>query len=102
MLTDIEFSHDSALPDEFRNGLFVSQHGSWNREPRAGYRVIYIPFTNGAPDGMPEEILGGFLDADGNARGRPAGLALASTGALLIADDVGNVIWRVRRSSGSR
>lgn len=93
---DIEFSYDSALPGEWRSGMFVSQHGSWNRQPRSGYRVIYIPFTDGAPDGVPEEIVGGFLDADGNARGRPAGLAIDGTGALLIADDVGNVIWRVK------
>jgi glucose/arabinose dehydrogenase len=93
---DIEFSNDSALPEKWRSGMFVSQHGSWNRQPRAGYRVIYIPFTNGAPDGMPELVVGGFLDADGNARGRPVGLAIDSTGALLIADDVGNVIWRVK------
>ncbi len=92
---DIEFSNDSALPDKWRSGMFVSQHGSWNRQPRAGYRVIYIPFIGGYPDGMPEEVVGGFLDADGNAQGRPAGLAIDSTGALLIADDVGNVIWRV-------
>ena len=93
---DIEFSNDSALPNKWRNGMFVSQHGSWNRQPHAGYRVIYVPFTNGLPDGMPEEIVGGFLDANGDAQGRPAGLAIDSTGALLIADDVGNVIWRVK------
>lgn len=93
---DIEFSQDSALPAKWRGGLFVSQHGSWNRQPRAGYRVIYIPFTNGAPDGLPKEIVGGFLDDEGNARGRPAGLAIDGSGALLIADDVGNVIWRVK------
>ena len=93
---DIEFSYDSALPDKWRSGLFVSQHGSWNRQPRSGYRVIYIPFTNGAPGGMPEEIVGGFLDAEDSARGRPAGLAIDGSGALLIADDVGNVIWRVK------
>ena len=93
---DIEFSYESALPDQWQGGMFVSQHGSWNRQPRAGYRVIYIPFADGAPNGMPEELVGGFLDADGNARGRPAGLAIDGTGALLIADDVGNVIWRVR------
>jgi len=92
---DIEFSYGSALPDKWRSGMFVSQHGSWNRQPRAGYRVIYIPFTDGAPDGVPEEFVGGFLDADGNARGRPAGLAIDGSGALLVADDVGNVIWRV-------
>jgi glucose/arabinose dehydrogenase len=93
---DIEFSGESSLPERWRNGLFVSQHGSWNRYPPAGYRVIYVPFANGMPDGLPEEIVGGFLDADGRARGRPVGLALDGTGALLIADDVGNVIWRVR------
>ena len=93
---DIEFSHASALPDQWRNGMFVSQHGSWNRQPRSGYRVIYIPFTNGTPAGMPAVLVSGFLDADGNARGRPAGLAIDSTGALLIADDVGNLIWRVK------
>ncbi len=93
---DIAFSYDSALPDKWRSGMFVSQHGSWNRHPRAGYRVIYIPFADGAPDGKPEELVGGFLDADGNAQGRPAGLAIDGTGALLIADDVGNVIWRVK------
>ena len=76
--------------------MFVSQHGSWNRQPVSGYRVIYIPFENGVPNGEPREVVGGFLDADGNARGRPAGMALDATGALLIADDVGNVVWRVK------
>ena len=93
---DIEFSHYSAFPEKWRGGMFVSQHGSWNRQPRAGYRVIYVPFTGNAPSGMPEQVVGGFLGADGSARGRPAGLAIDSTGALLIADDVGNVIWRVK------
>jgi len=93
---DIEFSNDSLLPERWRGGLFVSQHGSWNRQPRSGYRVIYIPFENGIPGGEPVEVVAGFLDPDGDARGRPAGLALDATGALLIADDVGNVIWRVR------
>ncbi len=93
---DIEFSYDSTLPDQWRSGLFVSQHGSWNRQPRAGYRVIYIPFTNGEPNGLPLEIVGGFLDSDGNAQGRPVGLAIDSGGALLIADDVGNAVWRVK------
>jgi len=92
---DIEFSYESALPEKWRSGMFVSQHGSWNRQPVSGYRVIYIPFANGEPTGEPEEVVGGFLDLDGNARGRPAGMALDGSGALLIADDVGNVIWRV-------
>ena len=93
---DLEFSYDSALPARWRNGLFVSQHGSWNREPVSGYRVIYIPFENGEPNGEPEELVGGFLDVEGQARGRPAGMAIDGTGALLIADDVGNVVWRVK------
>jgi len=93
---DIEFSYESALPEKWRSGMFVSQHGSWNRQPVSGYRVIYIPFENGVPNGEPEQLVGGFLDSDGHARGRPAGMALDSTGALLIADDVGNVVWRVR------
>ncbi len=93
---DIEFSYESALPEKWRSGMFVSQHGSWNRQPVSGYRIIYIPFENGVPNGEPTEVVSGFLDSDGSARGRPAGLALDSTGALLIADDVGNVIWRVK------
>ena len=93
---DLEFSYESALPEKWRSGLFVSQHGSWNREPVSGYRIIYIPFENGVPNGEPEEVAGGFLDSDGHARGRPAGMALDGTGALLIADDVGNVVWRLQ------
>ncbi len=93
---DIVFSYDSALPEKWRSGMFVSQHGSWNRQPVSGYRVIYIPFENGVPEGEPEEVVGGFLSPEGQARGRPAGMALDGTGALLIADDVGNVVWRVK------
>lgn len=93
---DLEFSYESTLPEKWRGGLFVSQHGSWNRQPVSGYRVIYIPFIDGMPNGEPVELVSGFLDSEGNARGRPAGMALDGTGALLIADDVGNVIWRVK------
>ena len=93
---DIQFTYESALPEKWRGGMMVSQHGSWNRHPVSGYRVIYIPFENGKPSGDPIEVVGGFLDAEGHARGRPAGMALDGTGALLIADDVGNVIWRVK------
>jgi glucose/arabinose dehydrogenase len=75
--------------------MFVGQHGSWNRKPRGGYRVIFIPFANGKPSGDPLEVLTGFLDDKGNARGRPVGLAIDRRGALLVADDVGNVVWRV-------
>jgi glucose/arabinose dehydrogenase len=78
-------------------GAYVGQHGSWNRRPLSGYRVIFIPFTNGMPNGAAQEILTGFVDADGNARGRPVGVTFDKRGALLVADDVGNVVWRATR-----
>jgi glucose/arabinose dehydrogenase len=84
------------LPMQYRNGMFVGQHGSWNRRPFSGYQVIFVPFANGKPTGaLPSTILTGFLDDDGHARGRPVGLAIDTRGALLVADDVGNVVWRV-------
>jgi glucose/arabinose dehydrogenase len=85
----------TTLPDRFANGMFVGQHGSWNRIPRNGYQVIFIPFTDGMPTGNPVVILSGFIEEDGDAKGRPVGVALDLTGALLVADDVGNTIWRV-------
>ena len=89
-------SRGTTLPAPFRNGMFVGQHGSWNRSPRSGYRVIFVPFANGRPTGAPIEVLTGFLDAHGKAQGRPVGVAIDKRGALLVADDVGNVVWRVR------
>ncbi len=83
------------LPDRFQGGMFVGQHGSWNRIPRSGYRVIFVPFSDGRPSGPPIDLLTGFVDDDGNARGRPVGVAVDRQGGLLVADDVGNVIWRV-------
>ncbi len=79
-------------------GAFIGQHGSWNRSPPSGYKVVFVPFKNGTPSGPPSDVLTGFLSEDGKARGRPVGVALDKTGALLVADDVGNVIWRVSRS----
>jgi len=76
-------------------GAFVGQHGSWNRRPLSGYNVVYIPFANGRPSGLPVEVLAGFVSEEREARGRPVGVALDKRGALLVADDVGNVIWRV-------
>ena len=76
-------------------GMFVGQHGSWNRNPPSGYKVIYVPFSDAMPSGPPVDVLTGFLDADGKALGRPVGVAIDRKGALLVADDVGNVIWRV-------
>jgi glucose/arabinose dehydrogenase len=75
--------------------MFVAQHGSWNREPRNGYQVIFVPFTNGMPSGDPLDVLTGFVAENGDDMGRPAGVALDKLGALLVADDVGTVIWRV-------
>jgi glucose/arabinose dehydrogenase len=91
----LAFSTGAKLPPPFVNGVFVSQHGSWNRNPPSGYRVIFIPFANGKPAGPPLDVLTGFLDAQGNAQGRPVGVAIDRQGGLLIADDVGNTIWRV-------
>lgn len=84
-----------AFPARYQNGAFVGQHGSWNRSVPAGYKVIYVPFTAGAPSGPPEDFLTGFLNERGEARGRPVGVAMDRTGGLLVADDVGNIIWRV-------
>jgi glucose/arabinose dehydrogenase len=83
-------------PAQYREGMFVGQHGSWNRKPFSGYQVIFVPFANGKPTGaLPQPILTGFLDDEGHARGRPVGVAVDSRGGLLVADDVGNVVWRV-------
>ncbi len=89
------FYDGSLLPDRYRGGAVIGQHGSWNREPPLGYRVVFVPFSAGQPAGPLEVVLGGFLDEEGNAQGRPVGVAVDRTGALLVADDVGNVVWRV-------
>ena len=91
----LAFYRGTALTDAFSNGAFVGQHGSWNRRPFAGYRVIFVPFANGMPLGPPTPVLTGFLSPRGEARGRPVGVAVDHNGALLVADDVGNTIWRV-------
>ncbi|HKX44590.1 MAG TPA: sorbosone dehydrogenase family protein [Burkholderiaceae bacterium] len=86
----------TALPAPFANGMFIGEHGSWNRKPPSGYKVVFVPFANGQPSGMPIDVLTGFLSADGDdAYGRPVGIALDKRGALLVADDVGNTVWRV-------
>ena len=85
----------NSLPPAFADGMFVGQHGSWNRRPHSGYKVVFVPFVGGQPAGPPVDVLTGFLSADGKAYGRPVGVALDQRGALLVADDVGNVIWRV-------
>ena len=88
-------SRGTTLPAPFRGGMFVAQHGSWNRKPFSGYRVIFVAFAHGKPAGEPIEVLTDFLDSRGNARGRPVSVAIDRRGALLVADDVGNTIWRV-------
>ena len=85
----------AALPPPFKQGMFVGQHGSWNRKPRSGYQVLFVPFDGGRPVGQPVDVLTGFVNDRGEAMGRPVGVAIDKRGALLVADDVGNVIWRV-------
>ncbi|MDP2248776.1 MAG: sorbosone dehydrogenase family protein [Nitrosomonadales bacterium] len=94
----LAFSTGTSLPAQFANGMFIGQHGSWNRKPLSGYKVIFVPFDNGQPAGLPIDVLTGFLSKDGDAYGRPVGVAIDNAGALLVADDVGNVIWRVSAS----
>jgi glucose/arabinose dehydrogenase len=90
--------NNKLLPPRFAQGVFIGQHGSWNRSKPTGYKVIFVPFANGKPSGDPEDVVTGFLDAEGNARGRPVGVATGGDGSLLVADDVGNAIWRVTAS----
>ncbi|RUV81550.1 sorbosone dehydrogenase family protein, partial [Mesorhizobium sp. M5C.F.Ca.IN.020.14.1.1] len=91
----LTFNTGDLFGPQYRNGAFVGQHGSWNRKPRSGYKVIFVPFTGGKPSGPPQDILTGFLSEDDKAFGRPVGVAIDRRGALLVADDVGNKVWRV-------
>ena len=92
----LAWSEGNKLPAQFAQGMFIGQHGSWNREPRSGYKVVFIPFENGKPSGAPPvDVLSDFLSKEGDAYGRPVGVILDNQGALLVADDVGNLIWRV-------
>lgn len=88
-------SAGNTLPPQFAQGMFIGLHGSWNRRPPSGYKVIFVPFRNGRPDGPPLDVLTGFLNEKEEAQGRPVGVAIDAQGALLVADDVGNVVWRV-------
>ncbi|WEX14197.1 sorbosone dehydrogenase family protein [Pseudomonas sp. G11] len=91
----LTFAEGSKLPAPFVNGAFIGQHGSWNRKPHSGYKVIFVPFEGGKPKGQPVDVLTGFLDKDENAMGRPVGVVIDQQGDLLVADDVGNKVWRV-------
>jgi glucose/arabinose dehydrogenase len=98
----LAFSTGSSLPEAYRGGAFVGEHGSWNRQTLNGYKVVYVPFKDGKPSGMAQDVVTGFLNSDNEARGRPVGLAIDKSGALLIADDVGNTVWRVAAAGGPR
>jgi glucose/arabinose dehydrogenase len=91
----LAFSTGTSLPAKYQGGAFVGEHGSWDRDKFNGYRVVYVPFSGGHPDGKAEDVVTGFLNDDGEARGRPVGVAIDKSGALLVADDVGNTVWRV-------
>lgn len=92
------FSEGNALPPSLATGVFIGEHGSWNRVPHSGYKVVFVPFQKGLPAGLPVDVLTGFLSPEGHAYGRPVGVAMDKRGALLVADDVGNVVWRVSGS----
>ncbi|MEQ1599321.1 MAG: sorbosone dehydrogenase family protein [Methylotenera sp.] len=96
------FSDSSTISKKFANGVFIGQHGSWNRTPLSGYKVIFVPFINGKPEGESIDVLTGFISKHGDAYGRPVGVALDKQGALLVADDVGNIIWRVTSSKNNK
>jgi len=91
----LAFAEGARLPPPFTEGVFIGQHGSWNRRPASGYRVIFVPFAEGRPSGPPVEVLTGFLDERGQAMGRPVGVAIDRRGGLLVADDAGGRVWRV-------
>jgi len=95
-------SKGTSLPAQFQHGMFVGQHGSWNRKPRSGYKVIFVQFREGKPAGEPMDVLTGFVNDSGDAMGRPVGVALDKSGALLVADDVGNIVWRVASASAEQ
>ncbi len=95
----LAFNTGNGLPDHYRGGAFVGEHGSWDRDHYNGYKVVYVPFADGKPNGMAEDVVTGFLNDDGEAQGRPVGVAFDKSGALLIADDVGNTVWRVTNAA---
>jgi glucose/arabinose dehydrogenase len=91
----LSFAEGNTLPAQFKEGAFIGQHGSWNRKPHSGYKVIFVPFAGGKPTGQPVDVLTGFLNENEKAMGRPVGVVIDQQGALLVADDVGNKVWRV-------
>jgi glucose/arabinose dehydrogenase len=95
----LAFYDGTLLAQHYRGGAFIGQHGSWNRDPPSGYKVVFVPFSGGHPSGPAEDVLTGFRSKDGDALGRPVGIAVDKAGALLVADDVGNMVWRVTPSA---
>ena len=95
------FTQANTLTAQYRSGVFIGEHGSWDRDPPVGYKVVYVPFRDGRPSGPPQDVVTGFVSNDAKTRGRPVGVALDRTGALLVADDVGNTVWRVTAASNS-
>jgi glucose/arabinose dehydrogenase len=101
----LTFAQGNRLPPQYKEGAFIGLHGSWNRKPRSGYKVVFVPFADGRPTGKPVDVVTGFVNDAGEALGRPVGVAVDKNGMLLVADDVGNAIWRVapaQRSAGNR
>jgi glucose/arabinose dehydrogenase len=94
----LAFYTADTMPEKYRGGAFVGEHGRWDRGQFNGYKVVFVPFKDGRPNGKAEDFVTAFLTADGKARGRPVGVAVDKSGALLIADDVGNTVWRVTAS----
>lgn len=91
----LAFHNGAALPARYANGAFIGLHGSWNRQPKVGYTVVFVPFSGGRPSGPIETVLGGFVNDAGDAQGRPVGVAVDARGGVLVADDVGNAVWRL-------
>ncbi|HKE95815.1 MAG TPA: sorbosone dehydrogenase family protein [Povalibacter sp.] len=98
----LAFYDGNTLPEHYRGGAIIGLHGSWNREPASGYEVVFVPFANGQPNGPPEAMLDGFLNEKGDAYGRPVGVAVDARGAVLVADDVGNCLWRISAMNVTR
>jgi glucose/arabinose dehydrogenase len=95
------FTQGTNVPAQYQSGVFIGEHGSWDRDPPVGYKVVYVPFQDGRPSGPPQDVVTGFVSDDAKTRGRPVGVAIDHTGALLVADDVGNTVWRVTAASGA-
>jgi len=91
----LAFASGTSLPEQYRTGAFIGEHGSWNRKPRSGYKVVFVPFAGDKPSGQPVDVLTGFVNGSNQALGRPVGVVMDKSGALLVADDVGNTVWRV-------